>query len=153
MGYRSDLIGLIYGTDEAIDALLARQTMTHGKNIWDYFHHGDEEKPKALQRFERTVTRYESGGEYRAYASRLTFLRLQGEGWKWYDGYDCVHAWSQATALVEQMAEEGLDISYEFVRIGEEAEDIVEDFGGADPQCYARVRREIVDNTEGETEA
>ena len=145
MGYRSDVTSAIYGTDGMIDALIARHTFETGRSIHEHF--GAEE----LTRFERTVTRYGPRPDYAVTEVRMTFLRLSGSGWKWYDGYDDVEAWKRLLYIAEQMAEEGFDICYEFVRIGEEDGDVEQASGGDEVCHYIRIRTEISDTIHKET--
>lgn len=145
MGYRSDVTSLIYGTEDAIDALLARQMLETGTNCVKALEAAE------VRRLQRKVTRYGPHPDYEPYTVTLTFLILEGQGWKWYDNYDDVKCWEHALRLVDEMGAE-MDISFDFVRVGEETGDIDDRSGGSDPQSYARVRTSIDNVLTDETE-
>ena len=67
-------------------------------------------------------------------------LKFYASDWKWYDDYDDVQCHEKLLELAEEYITaqqeddklEGLSISYGFVRIGEETEDIDTKYGGDD---------------------
>lgn len=72
-------------------------------------------------------------------------IRFLAEGWKWYTDYPEVKAhealWEKAR---ERCDEELLDVEGAFCRIGEEMEDIVEEYFGEDPYDMVRVSRQVI---------
>lgn len=104
MGYRSDVKSLIYGDVERMKVFIVK-TKLLGEN-------------NALALFKDSIdiqtVKVDPNTE-------LTCIELHGEDWKWYESYEDVKAWE---ALLKEAEKDGLD--YEFVRIGEESNDIEE---------------------------
>lgn len=104
MGYRSDVKSLIYGDVERMKVFIVKTKLLGANNALDLF------KDNIVI---QTVKADPS--------TELTCIELQGEDWKWYESYADVIAWE---ALLKEAEKDGLD--YEFVRIGEESNDIEE---------------------------
>ena len=104
MGYRSDVQGLIYGAEDEVTALLVAAKLRG--------------LPDALMEHVKEVTFMSGDEEYHG-------LHLQWNYVKWYDDYPEIQAWYW---LRDKAEERGL--AYEFVRIGEELEDMERDERG-----------------------
>jgi len=61
---------------------------------------------------------------------------------KWYDGHDEVKAFNAFVSRYKELADE-VPWQYEFIRIGEDADDIEEDINGTDVGNVLRVERSI----------
>jgi len=118
MGYRSEVSSVIYAK----------------KDIMDKFKTDYSDKLKALEvHFENNKDEgmsYESNSDY-------DIIFLKGSSWKWYETYTDVKAWHE---LMDLATERGLSV--EFVRIGEDYEDIEVDYIN-DSECYLSVERFI----------
>ena len=72
-------------------------------------------------------------------------IRFLAEGWKWYDEYPEVKAhqalWDKAQ---ERCNEDEVDVDGAFCRVGEEMEDLVEEYFGTDPYDMVRISRQVV---------
>lgn len=122
MGYRSDVHGLIYDTDER---KIASLVMAAGlKGIWH--------RVESLLE----TTKIKAGGiTYHA-------IVLEHDSIKWYDEYDTTQAWKELTHLSEK-----LGLEYEFVRVGENHDDVYTD-GSMNNHCLIYVSRQIVSDYE-----
>jgi hypothetical protein len=122
MGYRSDIKAVFYTSD---------------KEQWPALRlFVDENFPEALKGDLEMI----GSSTYCGYV-------FSCEGVKWYDGYDDVKAYNKFVADYEELIEnaegdEELPWMYEFLRIGEDTEDIEATQAG-DAQYLLRVRREI----------
>lgn len=75
----------------------------------------------------------------------MVMIHASFEGVKWYDSYDDVICWHEL--LKDAQAEHLSDhLSTEFVRVGEESGDIVEEYDGGDVEQYTYAVQSI-DNT------
>jgi hypothetical protein len=125
MGYRSQVRSLIYGDPALICALVAADALT-GKGGIALNNFGD-----SLKRYSFTTSVYDNeatnaqkpdanGGRNLIYRDvEFQCLDLCGDFWKWYPDYPDVMAWEN---LLIRAAEMGLNT--EFVRIGEEDDDV-----------------------------
>lgn len=101
MGYRSDLIAVFYADKEK------------GAAVRLYV---DENFPEALKSDLEPI----DNGRYVGY-------KFEGTGWKWYDSYPEVIAFNQFVSNYLELAEqEDIRWAYEFVRVGEDSDDIEE---------------------------
>lgn len=101
MGYRSDVHGIIYGSEEQVNALIVAAKM---KNIWQRIERDGQ--PLIVIPIKYGEERYHS-------------IQLIEESVKWYDSYDSVSAWRELIGLTETF-----QLMYEFIRIGEDLEDV-----------------------------
>lgn len=147
MGYRSEVRALIYGEPETVCQLVAAHVLQGGVNVLQAF--GDSLTRYRVQRrtYDGEATcaqeRDADGRQTPIFTTReVEVLDLYGDSWKWYEDYKEVRAWTEF-----QHAAVELGLSYEFVRVGEETEDVetisdVQDDG----DCYLQVARSIVDD-------
>lgn len=120
MGYRSQVTSIIYGEPDKVKAFKVKAKLTHS-TVFESF------KDNIKDIIIKTSPTDELG-----------CIELDGDSWKWYDGYPDVQAWHQ---MLEDAVEFGL--SYEFVRIGEERDDIVVEEGGDDVNYFLGTHTEI----------
>ena len=120
MGYRSEVRSVIYGPDDKMAAFIAKHTLLDHPALKAF-------EPKQVE-FIRTLYQMvvdpnnpEQPPTWERYDVPYTAISIYGDAWKWYDEYEDVQAWD---ALMADAMESGL--SYEFIRIGEEADDIVD---------------------------
>jgi hypothetical protein len=126
MGYRSDVAGLIYGDGSQEDndktvALWARanmQELVSKINSFDY----------------QSIRLVVLDGDW-----QMQCIRLSEEGVKWYENSAWVKAWDEIT----QLAINEYDLNVEFVRIGEDYEDITNERSGNDIMDFLSVSRTI----------
>jgi hypothetical protein len=109
MGYRSALVAVVYSSDEdALTTYMARDKLTYGEDsIFTHF-------KGQLKRITIPFTRQT------CYA-----LVLEQNDVKWYPDYPEVVSWHR---FMEEAEEH--DLSYEFIRIGENSDDIENLEGG-----------------------
>lgn len=109
MGYRSNVTFLIYGRPSGMDCFTMKHIHTAGdRNVFG--------------------TAMESAECFTAWVSENTaYLLFEAEDWKWYSGYPAVDALG---AFMRASNEFGL--AYEFIRIGEDDDDIEVERCGAD---------------------
>ena len=109
MGYRSQVRCLIYGTKDNLDAYITEASLITESTVF--------------REFKESLTRYTT----KVYYSRLNgpeeeiiqVLDLYCDDWEWYESYPDVQAWMK---FMEESAE--ADLQYEFVRVGENDNDI-----------------------------
>lgn len=147
MGYRSHVRSLIYGDPDTMCQLVAAHTLQGGKVFSEYF-------VNELRRYRLTRRLYnaeatargpkdERGWQPSVYDDvEVEVLDYYGEDVKWYDDYSDVKAWHELIDAAEE-----LGLSTEFIRIGEESNDIdvrhnVQD----DAENYLNVSTSIVDD-------
>ena len=109
MGYRSDVLGLVYGTGTNVDRYIKQHKKVHGdKSVFDLFPAGNNDDNEGI-----TIgTTIRDEVEYK-------YIKLSGSDWKWYDSYEDVQAWEQF-----MKASKIYGLEWEFSRIGEEEQDI-----------------------------
>lgn len=130
MGYRSDVDALIYGPADKMLTFVTAWKLTHDGKL-------PIQDDGALAAT-RTKMAYED----------WVILSMHGEGWKWYESYDDVGQWMEFMRSAPEHR-----LNYEFVRIGEEDNDIEREEGGEDLQWWLSTSRSIlVDAPEGEPE-
>lgn len=119
MGYRSQVRSIIYGKP---DKVLAFWTMHKLE--------GNE----ALKAFADSITRY----TVNAGDGGTAVIDLYGDNWKWYEDYIDVKAWH---ALLQDAEE--CELEYEFVRVGENRDDVVYECS-AESQYWLNTQTEIL---------
>jgi hypothetical protein len=147
MGYRSQVRSLIYGDPNKLQALIVRHLL-NGDGPLKHFKDDLTRYRTTLRTYDHEATAAQpqdaNGGRTMLYRyTQIEVLDLSGDSWKWYPDYDDVKAWH---ALLQEAEEDGL--AYEFLRIGEEAEDIEEQSHVPDEiddgDRFLGVNREIV---------
>lgn len=127
MGYRSDVHVLFYDTKERMDAFIVRCKM---EGHYQKFSTGS-----GLDLEEKWIKVYKT--TFRAWEFRNDYL-------KWYDSFGEVQAMQQMMHVADDM-----QIAWEFVRIGEDQEDIDMKRGEQDNyECLLGVKREITTDFE-----
>lgn len=118
MGYRSQVRSLIYGETDKMSVFIASQRIKNPK-VWEAFNSHIRVYDSEIHVFRSSPDnqpgRYVPG---RYVPVPVTVIDLQGDDWKWYEGYDDVQAWE---SLLGAAVDAGLD--YEFARLGEENTD------------------------------
>ena len=108
MGYRSQVTAVIYGSDEALTAYMTKDKLEHGDDSV-FVHFKGQLKRQTIAFAKNTVHA----------------LLLELNDVKWYEDYSDVKAWHRFMD-----ASEAHDLSYEFIRIGEDYDDIQKEEGG-----------------------
>ena len=108
MGYRSIVTAVVYGSDEALTAYMAKDKLEHGDDSV-FVHFKGQLKRQTIAFAKGTIHA----------------LLIELNGVKWYDDYSDVKAWHRFMD-----ASEAHDLSYEFIRIGEDYDDIQKEEGG-----------------------
>ena len=108
MGYRSAVTAAVYGDYETLTTYMAKDKLEHGDDsIFAHF-------KGQLKRFEIPF-----------HKGVLSVLMIELDHVKWYDEYIDVKSWHRFMDGCEES-----DLSYEFVRIGEDYDDIDRQEGG-----------------------
>jgi hypothetical protein len=116
MGYRSAVKSCIYSDDlELFDAFIAGQKLAEPRLF------EDDNWFKNNIRFTEVVYKDVQG----VIVQHIKILDMQCDDVKWYDDFEDVKGWTRLLANAE---EQGLN--YEFVRVGEESDDIESEYGG-----------------------
>lgn len=122
MGYRSDVMAVFYVKEAKHFPVL---------KLWL-----DENFP--VKMFETSLRWFDRG------------MVVECSSVKWYDDYDDVKAFNAAVDKYLELVNNELGVdddapvfSYEFVRLGENYEDIVTEYEGVDCECLLGVSREI----------
>ena len=116
MGYRSAVESIIYGDPERIDLFVVKHKII-GAEVCAF---EEFKESLSVQEYDQRIWgRTENGVDDKPTVVKQKVIHLMGDGWKWYETYDDVKAWM---ALLEDAEEFGLQ--YEFVRVGEETDDI-----------------------------
>jgi hypothetical protein len=102
MGYRSEVKSVIYADKNKIDSFI-----NDNKEAFDYL---KSEFDDALQVIDKDNEK---------------IIFLNGDAWKWYHDYKEIMAWNDFMDLADEK-----ELSVEFVRVGEEPEDIETDYRG-----------------------
>ena len=124
MGYRSSVESIIYGEPERIDLFIVKHKII-GIEGSAFEHFKDS---ISVQDYEENIWGDDENGGYKVTGqAKKKVIHLQGDSWKWYEDYEDVKAWE---ALLLDAEEFGLD--YEFVRVGEETDDIERRSSGDD---------------------
>lgn len=122
MGYRSEVRCVIYGEPDKLQALITKHIL---------------EGSKVFEQFKDSLKR----GEMHWAKGTIEVLELYGDSWKWYPDYPDVMAF---TALRDEAPDFGL--SYEFIRVGEEDDDLEIERGGDDVLFIIDVTRDTHSN-------
>jgi hypothetical protein len=150
MGYRSQVRAVIYGDPEKLQAFITK-AMLEGCSVFEHFKDDLRRYRSALRDYDAEATaaqpaNAQGGRETQWKLTPIEVLDLKGDDWKWYDDYADVKAWH---ALMDESAD--FDLSWEFVRVGEETPDVVmehhltDDHGG---DLLLGVERSIYDQIE-----
>lgn len=108
MGYRSAVTAIVYGDEADLTTYMTKDKLEHGDDsIFVHF-------KGQLKRFEIEFAK-----------GTLSALMLALDHVKWYDDYKDVLAWHRFMELSENH-----DLNYEFIRIGEDYDDIQKEEGG-----------------------
>jgi hypothetical protein len=129
MGYRSQVASVVYGRRDKMIALLVAEKL-QSVNIFNVGA-GELVKDLAVHEYSRELT-HEGPPE--------PWLRidLHGNDWKWYPEYEDVQAWGDFLELAEEM-----ECNYEFMRIGENDDDVETDTGGELIEYHLELERSI----------
>ena len=121
MGYRSNVEIVIYGPTDRVTAFIAAQRVLGAK--W--------------MEYEHDVTAY-----HRPYKpeEHWTMIHAAYHDVKWYEGYDEVQAWN---ALMNDVADDDF-LNYEYVRVGEEYEDVECEVHGSEREYFIYPSRDII---------
>ena len=122
MGYRSQIASIIYDKKEFMDKFKAENAELL-RLLDDEFNDGS--------------LKYLDNGDY-------DFIYLNGNDWKWYPTYKEVKAWHELMDLAEEKK-----ISVEFVRVGDDYDDVEVDYRN-DSQYYLTPIRTIEASFQGE---
>lgn len=106
MGYRSDVMAVFY-TYDPIEYPAMKLFI-------------DEHVPDVF-RTDEYMRVFESNS-----GNNLRGIKFTMNGWKWYESYPEIQGFEQAMAKFEKLADEGSKWNWEFVRLGEEVEDVEE---------------------------
>lgn len=119
MGYRSDVSITVYGKHKPMMGLLAAQKLTN--SVW-------------MEDEYEQYSYYDNDGEL------CLMIQAKFEGVKWYDGfYKEVDSWNQLVADTHSRD----DICSEFIRIGEEHDDMTETYHGDGCVGYTFITRTL----------
>ena len=106
MGYRSDVVAVFY-TYDPMEYPAMKLFI-------------DEHIPEVFRTDEYMRVFESSSG------NNLCGIKFTMNGWKWYPSYPEIQGFEQAMAKFEKLADEGDKWNWEFVRLGEEVEDVEE---------------------------
>lgn len=117
MGYRSQVVSAVVFADEAHNtrAMVAWKLHCAAENKLDVVHKDENSSGMAEH-----ITFPKLGGRWPS----VVLSNLNVGDWKWYDSYPDVQGWHH---FIEWMREQH-DAATVFLRIGEETQDIVEEF-------------------------
>lgn len=124
MGYRSQVRCLIYGEPDKLDAFIMAHRMILGSSVFSNF---TEDLAKYKAKF---ITGYNAEKKETEYKT-IHVLDLHGNGWKWSEDYEDVTAWH---SFMDEAP--GFGLNFEFIRIGEEYDDVDRQEGG-DEETHA----------------
>ena len=106
MGYRSDVMAVFYTYDPSEYPSIKLFIDEHVPDVF---------------RTDEYMRVFESNS-----GNNLRGIKFTMNGWKWYPSYPEIQGFEQAMAKFEKLADEGDKWNWEFVRLGEEVEDIEE---------------------------
>ena len=129
MGYRNDISILIYGEDRDVVAFKAGERVKGYPKGMEYH---PLDKPEDGHLCDERFMWHTDDGD--------TMLEYNFFGIKWSDGNPEVDYWQQLMSLFDQAFP---SLTMEFVRLGEQADDIVVEYFGSNPQYYLNVERTI----------
>ena len=122
MGYRSSVRSCVYSDDvELFDAFIAGQKLSEPRLFEDgnWFKNNLKFEEQIYKDMEGKITQ------------TIKILDMSCDDVKWYDDFDDVKSWTKLLASAE---EQGLN--YEFVRVGEESDDIEQEQGGENVEHF-----------------
>lgn len=131
MGYRSDVSILIYGDDDDVVAFKAGERVKGYPKGMEYYPLDHPEDGHLCD--ERFIWHTDDGD---------TMLEFNFFGIKWYETYPEIAYWEQLKSVWDD-AYGKTSLQLEFVRLGEQADDIVTEYFGSDCQFYLNVERTI----------
>ena len=132
MGYRSDVVILIYGETDDITAFVAGEKL-HGKPKGIDFHPLDEEENES---HERHVYSYKENDTH-------TMMEFSWYDVKWYDSYPDVKWWENLSSIFEEAFPR---LCMEVAIVGESLDDNRTDYYGDSPEYYLNISRAIERN-------
>jgi hypothetical protein len=109
MGYRSGITAIVYGEEQALTTYMAKEKLATADNVFTMF----------SGRLKRITIPFMK--------CNVDALLLELEHVKWYDDYSDVKRW---TRFMLQAPDNNLN--YEFIRVGEDHDDIEQGNGGND---------------------
>jgi len=71
-------------------------------------------------------------------------IRFLAENWKWYTDYPEVKAHEALFDKARERDDEGIEVEGAFCRVGEETEDMVEEYFGTDPYEMVQISRQVI---------
>jgi len=122
MGYRSSVRSCVYSDNvELFDAFIAGQKLSEPRLFEDgnWFKNNLKFEEQIYKDMEGKITQ------------TIKILDMSCDDVKWYDDFDDVKSWTKLLASAE---EQGLN--YEFVRVGEESDDIEQEQGGENVEHF-----------------
>lgn len=124
MGYTSDVRCLIYGPEEAITHLVASEQLLRGNKLFHVFEleltrYSVEINSFKLSNIDETDPG--KGQTADAICTPIEILDLNTEGTLWDQDDEHVQLWDKFLELAEEVP----DTEYEFIRVGEDYDDIV----------------------------
>ena len=131
MGYRSDVSILIYGDDDDVVAFKAGERVKGYPKGMEYY---PLDKPEDGHICDERFVWHTDDGD--------TMLEYNFFGVKWWDGNSEIAYWEQLKSVWDD-AYGKTSLQLEFVRLGEQADDIVIEYFGSDCQYYLNVERTI----------
>lgn len=110
MGYRSDIVCLVYGTPDVVNAYIAADKLKGDESVFGHYFKNDYEIVES-PRHKDTL-----------------FVKFKMDYVKWYDGYDDVNAFMCMIAMVDdyEFDNDSDWLAAEFIRIGESSDDVDE---------------------------
>lgn len=130
MGYRSDVSIAIYAPEAEMTAFIAAQKLKHAGWLKD---------EHSIKPFRRSYYDAETNQvQERTWEPLWMYLAADFESVKWYTEFEDVAYWH---ACLDDATELGLNT--EFVRIGEEYDDVEVDFNGDAVEYFLGVNRSI----------
>ena len=106
MGYRSDVVAVFYTYDPMEYPAMKLFIDEHVPDVF---------------RTDEYMRVFESNS-----GNNLRGIKFTMNGWKWYESYPEIQGFEQALEKFEKLADEGSKWNWEFVRLGEEVEDVEE---------------------------
>ena len=136
MGYRSEVALLIYGDAEPMVAYIAGEKLKglpphHDKHPFD----GETTD----HWFESSRREYQNG--------KQIILRLEWSNIKWYNTYSDIEWWENLIQTFKERYNDNteVDMNLEFIRIGEDDDDVDTVYYGLNNDFHLRVHKEILD--------
>jgi len=125
MGYRSDVSIAIYAPEPEMTAFIAAQRLKQAAWIKDRYH------------VNKYVTRCvdDNGSKY---DKTIVLILAEFDCVKWYSHFDDVSCWVRCIGDAQ-----GLNLNTEFVRIGDDYEDVETEYTGGDCSYHLGVTRSI----------